>query len=345
MRHRKPLMTLAALLFVVSAGSAFLRIPEAGADMTKAAQAFLASLPQESRALATKPFAAASRADWHFIPKRERKGVQLRDMNEKQRQAALALLRSCLSQAGYDKATTIMDLERILHKLEGDGARFRRDHLRYYFTLFGKPDAKGRWGLSIEGHHLSLNFVVTDGEITSHTPAFFGANPGLVMDAYGVGPKKGTRVLAKEELLAFELIQSLDKKQHSLAVIAEKAPRDLRGGGEPQPPGTAPEGIAAAQFNKKQRATLQALLETHAGNMPQRIGQARLNEIEKSGIDKVHFAWAGAEKPGIGHYYRLQGPTFLVEFCNTQPDGAGNPANHIHTYWRDTSGDFGLPAR
>ncbi|MEX2467161.1 MAG: DUF3500 domain-containing protein, partial [Gemmatimonadota bacterium] len=36
------------------------------------------------------------------------------------------------------------------------------------------------------------------------------------------------------------------------------------------------------------------------------------------------------------HYYRVQGPTFLIEYDNTQ-----NGANHIHSVWREFEGDFG----
>src|SRR5690606_29977401 len=106
----------------------------------------------------------------------------------------------------------IMDLEKILQKLEGEAARFKRDYLRYYVTIFGTP-GEGKWGLSFEGHHLSLNFVVEDNKIVAHTPAFFGANPAVVKANYGVGPAKDTRVLGQEELLAFELVNSLDAKQ------------------------------------------------------------------------------------------------------------------------------------
>ncbi|RLS29596.1 MAG: DUF3500 domain-containing protein [Planctomycetota bacterium] len=59
----------------------------------------------------------------------------------------------------------------------------------------------------------------------------------------------------------------------------------------------------------------------------------------------VKFSWAGSLKPGIGHYYRVEGPTFVVELCNVQPDAEGNPANHIHCMWRDCTGDFDLPGR
>ena len=79
--------------------------------------------------------------------------------------------------------------------------------------------------------------------------------------------------------------------------------------------------------------------------MPAEVATERLSAIEQAGFEKVYFAWMGAEKPGIGHYYKIQGPTFLIEFVNTQADAAGNPANHIHCLWRDMRGDFGIPIK
>ncbi|MFP6659013.1 MAG: DUF3500 domain-containing protein, partial [Pirellulales bacterium] len=155
----------------------------------------------------------------------------------------------------------------------------------------------------------------------------------------------GTRVLAKEELLAFDLVRSFDDKQRGAAVIAEKAPREIRNAGAPHPPTEPAAGIDASQLNKGQRKTLHALIEEYCSAMPYDVAEQRLAAIEKAGWNKIHFAWAGPFKEGIGHYYRVQGPTFLIEFVNTQPDTAGNPANHIHCVWRDMHGDFALPVK
>jgi hypothetical protein len=263
-------------------------------------------------------------------------------MNQHQRDLAHKLLRSALSQVGYDKAATIMELEQILRALEGEQGRFRRDHLRYYFSIFGKPALGGKWGLSVEGHHLSLNFVIHDGKVTSHTPAFFGSNPALVKGNVGVGPKMGTRVLDQEETLAFDLLRSLGEAQAKLAVIAEKAPRDIRAAGESQPPQTDPVGLSAGSMDQNQRELLLAIIRAYTENMPATVAAQEWSEIRDGGVENIHFAWAGATEEGIGHYYRIQGPTFLVELCNTQPDSAGNPANHVHTVYRSMKGDFAL---
>ncbi len=352
MPRTKIYAAIGILLVCVAAGAALLK-PQgagagAGADMAAAAKAFLGTLSDAERAKVVKEFSDASRTAWHFVPLESRKGLQLRDMNEEQRKAASALLAACLSESGYKKASTIMDLEKILHAAEtksGKG-RFARDPLRYYYTVFGQPKDEGKWGLSIEGHHLSLNFVVEDGKLISHTPAFFGANPAVVKNDHGVGPKNGTRVLADEEELAFKLLGLLDAAQRKAAIIADKAPQDIRGPVGTQAPSSAPEGLSATKLNESQLVTLRSMLKACADKMRSECCEADLKAIEDAGIEKVHFAWAGAEKPGIGHYYRLQGPTFLVEFVNVQPDGDGNPANHIHSVWRDLKGgDFGLPVK
>jgi hypothetical protein len=332
-----------AIVVVTTAGAIGLKFDPVGGDMTKAADRFLASLSAEQAVKARLAFEDPRRLDWHFIPKAERKGLQIKEMTAEQRKLAHALLHSGLSEIGHDKASTIMSLEAILHELEKNrqGAQIR-DPERYYFTVFGAPSIQGKWGWSVEGHHLSLNFVVSDGKLVSATPAFFGANPATVQTELSVGPKKGQRTLAKEETLAFELLKSLTADQRKEAVIDQEAPKDIRGPATPQPPMDAAAGVAGSKMTEAQLKTLWGLIESYAANMPQEVGAAWLSEIKKAGTEKVHFAWAGADKPGVGHYYRLQGPTFLVEFINVQADSANNPANHIHSVWRSMTGDFGV---
>ena len=342
---RRSAISLAVVVLLLGSGWATLRYRTTGVDMTRAAEVFVSTLDDRQRQIALLPYDTPQRTDWHFIPKEARKGLQVRDMTDEQRAAAHRLLQTALSQAGYSKAQQIMSLEDILHTLEGEQARFKRDPLRYYFTIFGQPDTGARWGLSVEGHHLSLNFVVTNGQVASHTPAFFGANPAIVRSDLSVGPPRGTRVLAQEEVLAFELLHSLNDEQRAAAVIDDTAPADLRGGGDPQPPHEQAEGIAAERFSPQQQKLLRALLTAYTENMPDEVAARNWSQIEQAGLEHIHFAWAGADQPGIGHYYRIQGPTFLVELVNTQPDSAGNPANHIHSVWRNLSGDFDIPLK
>jgi hypothetical protein len=326
----------------------------AGEGMTSAAVAWLGTLDAEQRARALRPFTDQARTGWHFIPKNDRKGVQLRDMTPEQEQAALKLVQAAVSEAGFEKTRKIMQLDEILRRLEGEKARNVRDPKRYYVTLFGEPGATGAWGLSFEGHHLSLNFTVRDGRLVDSTPQFLGANPAEVKTTFAGLPAAGERVLAAEESLAFDLVRSLDEQQRNRAVIAAEAPREIRGAGEPQPTLEPPAGIAYAELSPTQQSLLRRLVETYCNAMREEVATERLRLIETApaavgavhhGWDEVHFAWAGPLEPGIGHGYRVEGPTFVIEFVNVQPDAEGNPANHIHCVWRDRTGDFDLPAK
>lgn len=325
-----------------SAGWSYFRWLSSGESMAAAAQQFLGTLTPEQRARAALPFDHPGRTDWHFIPKSERKGVQIRDMAPPQRKAALALLQAALSEVGYQKATKIMELESILKELEKNRKGPLRDPERYFFTVFGTPGPQGRWGLSVEGHHLSLNFVVEQGRVVASTPSAFCANPAIVMNEVIPSIPKGTRVLAREETLAYDLLASLTPAQKQQAVVAEKAPPEVRAAGAPQPAADPPRGIRVAELTPPQRALLKALIEEYAHNFPPEVARERLAAVEQDGPERTYFAWAGGEKPGEGHYYCIQGPSFQIEFVNVQPDSAGNPANHIHSVWRDMRGDFGL---
>lgn len=344
MPRRLTALLLALFPVLFAGGWLLVKYQGVGGDMTRHAEAFLDTLSEQQRERTVLQYDDPKRTDWHFIPKNDRKGLQIKDMTPEQRKAAHTLLRSALSQVGYDKATTIMELEIILHELEkARGGGNIRDPERYYFTLFGKPASEGQWGLSVEGHHLSLNFAVADGRVLSTTPTFFGANPAEVKREVAGGPKEGTRVLGKEEDLAFKLLAAFDQKQRAIAVVAEKAPRDIRAAAEAQAPDARPQGLPVRGMTAAQAGLLRELIQVYADNMPEDIARARMKAIDEAGWEGVHFAWAGADKPGIGHQYYIQGPTFLIELNNTQTDSVGNRANHIHSVWRDMRGDFGIP--
>lgn len=351
MTTRKLFLSFLLLLTALagSSGAVFWRRSMVGISMTSAATKYLAALDQQQRQASHLPWEETKqRVDWHFIPKDQRKGLQIKQMNGEQRKLALLLLRTTLSQLGYDKASKIMAMEGVLRELEKERTNTPlRDPERYYFTLFGDVTEDGRWGLSIEGHHLSLNFVIDKGDVVSSTPTLFAANPAIVMAEVpgNHGIAKGTRLLEKEETAAFDLVGSLSDQQKKVAIIDEQAPKEIRAAGEPQPPADPAVGISYGELSDSQKETMKQLVGAYLANMPDEVRQARLDAILAAGPENVKFCWAGPTKPGVGHYYRVQGPTFLIEFVNTQPDAAGNPANHIHSVWRDMRGDFALPIK
>ncbi len=313
--------------------------------MTSAAVTFIGALDAEQKKTALLDYDTPKRVEWHFIPMDERKGLQIKHMTQPQRDAAHALLKAALSEMGYSKATRIMNLERLLNEFEAGKGRWARDHERYYFTLFGNPASKNRWGLSVEGHHLSLNFVVEDGRMISSSPQFFASNPAVVKNENNVDVAIGTRVLDIEETMAFKLVNSFTAEQKQIAIIATDAPKEIREAGVPQPPRTAAEGISYEQLTGQQRSMLLNLIEEYCKAMPVLVANQRINMLQFEGVNAIHFAWAGATEEGIGHYYKIQTPSSLIEFVNTQPDAAGNPANHIHCVWRNLNGDFALPVK
>jgi hypothetical protein len=310
--------------------------------MVETAKNFLASLTPEQRAKAVNTFGAESRTHWHFVPDanyeklygHERRGLLYKQLTSPQQRLADALLSAGLSKSGFVKASTIMSLEDILRILEKDNPPGRRDPERYYIGFFGEPSATGSWGWSLEGHHVSLNFTLKDGKLVGSSPTFFGANPHEVRE----GPRAGLRVLGSEEDVARNLMKSLDAGQQKQALIEEKAPSDIvtaasiraKLEGDPQ-------GLLASKMNAKQFEALQDLIAVYAHNLPEDMAARRLEAVKATPRDKIHFAWAGGVEKGVGDYYRVQGPTFLIEYNNTQGRN-----NHSHTVWRDFQGDFGF---
>lgn len=322
---RSAALTLGGLLLT----AAYYRV-NSSTVMTLAAQHFLASLTPEQRAQATFPFQADERQNWHYIPK-ERKGLPLLDMQPHQKALAHALLAAGLSQQGYIRAVTIMSLEDVLRILENADPNYRNPQ-KYYFSIFGEPSDTGTWGYRVEGHHLSQNFTVVNGKIAD-TPSFFGANPAEVRE----GPRKGLRILGPEEDLARDLLESLTPEQKKIAIVTDKAfPDILTAASRKAALQGQPSGLSAAKMTRKQFDLLQALVADYANNVPEQLAATRMEHMKKAGTN-LFFAWAGVEERGGPHYYRIQSPTFLIEYDNTQ-----NNANHIHSVWRDFNGDFGL---
>jgi hypothetical protein len=338
---------LAATLLVGLAGVAYVsqRAETAGQKMARAAQKFLDSLSADQKMKATFPFDSKERTNWWFVPregnkKPTRKGLPLKEMTGEQKKAALALVAAGTSASGDKQATTIMSLEAILRDQE-KGRGPVRDPEWYFFTVFGNPSKSGKWGWRVEGHHLSLNFTLSGGEVLGSTPAFFGANPAEIKS----GSQKGLRTLATVEDLAIQLFNALDEAEKKVAYRQKGFPDPAPQQGAVKPDVGPPTGLAAAKMNQKQRGLLMQLVEAYANRMPADVAAMELKEVRQAGVDKIHFAYTGGTESGKAHTYRVQGPTFVIEFLNVQADSAGNPANHIHSCWRRIQGDFGAASK
>ncbi len=308
----------------------FARAHAVATDMVQAAATFLASLDAAQRRLATYPLTDAERENWNFVPL-ARQGVPLKKLTTDQHALGLALLRTGLSHTGMARAHAIMALELVLKELEKD-TKGRRDPTLYYLTFFGEPSAAQSWGWRFEGHHLSFNFTIVDGRHVFFAPSFIGSNPAEVR----AGPRQGERVLAEEEDLGHALVNSLDAAQRAAAIIAPVALKEIVTTNRKRVDPLKPEGIAASRLTPVQREHLVALIKLYLARWRPELAEETFAKIAAAGLDRVTFAWAGKTDRSGARYYRIQGPTFLVEFDNFQ-----NQANHIHTTVRDFKGDFG----
>ena len=173
----------------------------------------------------------------------------------------------------------------------------------------------------------------TDAARVDHLHAHFGTNPAEVRVD---GPKKGLRILGSMEDAARALMASFDDAQRSTAVYDKVAPTDILTKNSPTFEAFPSTGVTAANLKPAQKDLLMKLIESYTVQMADDVAADRLAKIKQAGVEKVTFAWAGETEVGKKHYYRIQGPTFLVEYDNTQNDG-----NHVHSVWRDFRGDFG----
>ena len=296
-------------------------------DMAAAAASFLGHLTNDQRQEALFPADSEERENWHFVPM-VRKGVSFKDLSTTQQAAGLELLRTALSDSGAETAESIMQHEAILRVLENGAAH--RDPELYYVAIFGTPGRKP-WGWRFEGHHLSVNQTITENGI-SGTPLFFGANPGKVPS----GEHEGLRLLGTEEDRGRAFLLSLDEAQRQTAVIAARADREIETAQKSRVNPLAPKGIKFTDLTDAQQADLREILDLYLDRHRDEISAAALAKIEANGMDNLVFAWAGPIEVGKGHYYRIQGPSFVIEYGNTQ-----NGANHHHTVFRDFENDFG----
>jgi len=304
--------------------------------MRHACLMFLDSLTPKLRKKASFSFNSPERRRWHYVPREmfNRRGASLKEMNSRQRQAAFKLLAAGLSHAGYEKVTAIMDLEKTLGEIERSlgESRLVRDPQLYFFSVFGDPTSKKSWSWRAEGHHVSLHFTIAGSEWIASNPLFLGANPAEVRS----GPQKGLRILAKEEDLARSLLGTLTDDQKQKTIISPAAPPDIITRALPSIELAGADGLAAGSMTPPQREMLARLMHEYIDRLPHELSAIERQKLNEAGLDVVHFAWAGPQDRGKPHYYRLHGPSFFVEYDNTQ-----NNANHIHTVWRNLKDDFG----
>lgn len=337
-RWRVGAMVVAAF---AGGGAALFLTPAAGAGKAgaydgvaaNAARDFLASLSPDLRKAASFPANSPERLEWNYVPM-DRVGVSMLQLDDAQSEKFGPLLATALSPGGLLTARDVIKHENILRRVETETGidATRRDPGRYYTAVFGTPSARAPWGWRFEGHHLSVNVTQLPGQPPIVAPLFVGANPAIVKN----GPNVGYRMLAAEEDLGRELVRMLTAEQRDKATLQDEAFGEIVTRNDPRVAALETQGLAAADMSAAEQAQLRRLLDLYIGRMNDASAKDQWARIERAGFGKLHFGWAGGIEPGDKHYYRIHGPTVLVEYDDTQ-----NGANHIHTVYRDLERDFG----
>jgi hypothetical protein len=289
------------------------------AAIAQAAQSFLESLEGERRGMATYTFDDAERVRWHWTTPSgfPRNGLPLRDMTEAQRAAAMALLQQSVSPAGYQKSLEIMSLQRDLGN----------DPDLYYVTVFGNPGGGDPWSWRWEGHHLSRHITAV-GEKLTVTPFFHGAWPTT--------SDQGLRAMPREEDAGRELITSLSGPVRDAAIFQSRTLSQHVTSNQPQVTPLEQVGVGYTELDPTQQGLVMEIIQSYLGSLHETASVPIFGRIQAAGLEQIRFGWAGALEPRKPHYYRIQGPTFLLEFDNSR-----NGGTHIHSVWRDFDEDFG----
>lgn len=341
----------AALLatVVLWPATSFAQAKTAGA-MVQAATAFLASLTPEQRTKASMGFDDPERHVWQESPG-VRSGVVLRDLTDAQKKLAMALLRTGLGERGYQKIQMSMAREPVLSAQQKtpEGQALRHPDL-FYITVFGTPSATAPWGWTYEGHHISTHFTVRGNQVST-SPLFLGSQPNdfqaarlegtALAAAQKIPAALAGRITAGEEDKARALVQSLDAKQRPLAVFDRTEKRDadmITGINTRRVTAIASPGIPARQMTAQQKAMLVGLVEEYLAHFPADLAADRRRRLLEGGaLDQISFQWAGSTDLGQAHAYIVQGPAFIIEYAQIR----NNTVGHVHTIWREFSGDFG----
>lgn len=299
-----------------------------------AANAFLATLSEGQKASVLFAFGdAAQRKNWSNLPSPmyKRAGLRLGDLSAPQREAAKALLGALLSPMGYEKTMRIVEGDHVLGLQSGASRNvvFSRDE--FFLSFLGQPSTTDPWTLQFGGHHLALNITI-HGARGVLTPSHTAAQPAT----YTVDGKT-VRPLAGEYDKSFVVLNSLTPEQKAKAIIGSRMADLVLGPGHDGQT-LQPEGVQGRDLSATQHGLLLELIHEWVGMIHEAAAEAKMAEV-KANLADTYFAWSGPTAPGSAAYYRIQGPTLLIEFA-PQPLG-GVPTNHIHTMFRDPTNDYG----
>ena len=336
---------------------------DATARIVAAAQAVLTSLDEAGRAKVQFPFEGPQRTKWSNFPSGifQREGVKLADLTAPQRAAIDTLLSTALSADGYRKVHDIMRADGVLGRGQGGAGRgpggggpppgaggpppggggppqggggrggrggtlrFAEDE--YYLAFLGTPSATAPWMLQFGGHHLAINLTMAGSQATM-APSLPAAQPA-VYEFEG----RTIRPLGNENDKAFALINALSDAQRGQAIIGSRVADLVLGPGQDGKT-IQPEGIRASALTAPQQTMLLEIVREWAGIPHDAFAQPRMAEI-RTNLPDTFFAWSGPTTAGSAAYFRIQGPTLVIEYA---PQGG---VDHIHTIYRDPTNDYG----
>jgi len=308
---------------------------DATARIVAAARALLAALDEPGRGKVQFPFEGPQKTRWSNLPSPmfQRQGLRMGDLTAAQRAAAMSLLQAALSADGYRKVTEIMRGDEVLRTegggrggaAGGGGPAFGLDE--YYLAFLGTPSATAPWMLQFGGHHLAINLTLA-GSQASMTPSLPAAQPA----AYTFEGRE-IRPLGRENDKAFALINALDGTQRSQAILTYRVSDLVLGPGQDGRV-IEHEGIRATSLSAAQRTMLLDIVREWAGIEHDSFAEPRMAEI-RANLADTYFAWSGPTTNGSMAYFRIQGPTVVIEYAPQRS------VDHIHTIYRDPTNDYG----
>jgi hypothetical protein len=302
----------------------------ATARIVASAQGFLATLDEAGRTKVQFPFDSPQKTRWSNLPTGifKREGLRLGDLSPAQRTAAMALLSTAFSQEGDRKVVEIMGGDEVLRggRAPGGGSViFGQDE--YYLAFLGVPSVSAPWMLQFGGHHLAINLTLV-GRRATLAPSHTAAQPA----SYSFEGRT-VRPLGDEIDRAFALMATLDAAQRSQAILGYTV-SDLVFGPGQDGRTIQPEGLPASALSVSQQTMLMDLVHEWAGIANDALAAPRMDEIRAS-LPQTYFAWSGPTTAGSAAYFRIQGPTLVIEYAPQRG------VDHIHTIYRDPTNDYG----
>ncbi|MEU4564433.1 DUF3500 domain-containing protein [Actinoplanes sp. NPDC023936] len=303
-------------------------------DVLNATTAFLALLDDTQKTSVQSERTTDNLAKWSNLPDQlfERAGLRMDALSTAQQAAVLKILQAALSSDGYAQVTGITTGDGVLKASGGQDLDFGADH--YWIRILGTPSESEIWTIQYGGHHLAVNITLKGDEMTL-APTLWGAQPAsYTTSGTTVEPLKG------ETDEAFAVMDALDDEQQEAAQL-DTAITEIVLGAQQDGKTLAEEGVQVSTFSEEQKELLMTLITEWLSTLTPAQAQSKIEEAEDN-LDETWFAWSGKTTVGEPVYYRVQGPSLIIEFAHQQGQGANaGGITHIHSIYREPDNDYG----